>query len=84
MRKELDADAHLHKSDSILRFTPPVGWIVLRRMASVEEAVLFGSTNYALPEDQRFPKPNEAKNYGYDPAKKSDADVAAETLKRVW
>ncbi len=68
-------ESELHDYDGILRFTPPFGWLAQRRTRHLEERVVFASESYALPETQRFSEPEKARQWGFDPEKKSDEAI---------
>jgi|GEM_PF-3716161 len=72
-----DSEVHreLHRYGTLLRFTPPLGWFTARRLEHLDDRVIFASRNYALPESQRFADPEEARSFGFDPAKRTDDDI---------
>ncbi len=73
--------SELRQFDTILKLTPPFGWIGLWHIHYLERRVIYGARNFGLPPQKRFVDPAEARSLRFDPSKKGDQEVIDATLR---
>ncbi len=80
LAKDLETYSPRHRYGIIFKCLVPFGWQAEKRIRDKEEMIVYGSRNYALPVADRFKNPDEAKKHGFDPAKKSDDELARQVM----
>ena len=80
LARDLEKYSPRHRYGVIFKCLPPFGWQAERRIIAMEEMIVYGSKNFALPVGERFKDPDEAKKHHFDPALKSDDELARQVM----